>query len=368
MIRWHRVVFLFAFILTMRAAWCDPSPSLYEIQAYEFGGAYDPPPPIEATEADSSPPSKEGPEVNNFQFDSSGGEAATEMTAPIAETGRKTTNTRSPLKVLRQSAVASATSAEPTLTEDAVLYYNDLKRGGDEEVEAAPAVGPQEPAPSPQHYGPIEDEFLPVVGGTIDLQHLKPTAGATAMSREEEADAGAGAGAGGSSENDIGPSSGSNTETTKATSMRAPPPAVLDYYYKPYYTTSPNSESASAPHYEEEGYYYKPFLTPTTSLPTTLQYEQIRSTTPTTAVAAAAAATTTTTVTPKPTLLQKILDGEFNFFNDPVANWITLFTAAGVFFQFFATPFGQVTTGRRFRRKKRVERKQYYEPGTPELW
>ena len=366
--RRRRETFIFAFILTMRAA-SVPSPSLYEIQAYKFGGAFHQP-TAAAAGADSSPPtpSEQDPEVN-LEFDSLEATVA-EMAATIEETERKTTNTRPPLKVLRQSSSAAAASAsatvEPTLTEDAAPYYKDLKKGGGADPEAAaaaaapvvPLVRGQKPVPSPRrhhHYadGPIEDEFLPVADGTIDLEHLEPTAGATAVSREEEADA---------DEGDIGESSGWNSGTTNSASTRVPATSP-DYYYKPYYTTASGSDSASATHYvEEEGYYYKPFSTQTTSLSNTLQYEQIFSTTPTTT-----AATTTTTATPKPTLLQKILDGEFNFFNDPVANWITFFTAAGVFFQFFATPFGRVTTGRRRRRKRRVERNHYHEFASPEL-
>ena len=364
MIRRRQEIFLFAFILTTRAA-CDPSPSLYEIQAYKFGGAIapPPPPPTVAAATDSSP-SEQDPEVN-LEFDSLEGKANETTTAPIEETDGKTTNSRSPLKVLRQSAASS--TVEPTLSEDAGLYYEDLNKGGDAEAEAAaaaaaaaPVWGEQNPTPSPHHFGPIEDEFLPVVGGIIDLEHLEPTAGATTVSREEEADADTG----GRSGYGTGKIPGSNTETKNATSTRVPP-TTLDFYYKHYYTTTSSSDSASATHDEEEGYYYKPFSTLTTSSPTALQKLP---TTPMTTATATAAATTTTTRIPRPTLLQKILDGEFNFFNDPVANWITFFTAAGVFFQLFATPFGQVTTGRRRRRKKRVERRHYDRSATRELW
>jgi hypothetical protein len=66
--------------------------------------------------------------------------------------------------------------------------------------------------------------------------------------------------------------------------------------------------------------------------------------------------TTTTTAkpkrTPRPTFLQKLVDGEYMPFNDPVANWLASFTMAGVFFQAVATPYGQVTVTGGKRRKR----------------
>ena len=67
-------------------------------------------------------------------------------------------------------------------------------------------------------------------------------------------------------------------------------------------------------------------------------------------------ATATTTAkpkpgyTPRPNFLQRIVDGEYMLFNDPVANWIAMFTLFGVFFQLVATPFGSVTTAGRRKR------------------
>ena len=343
--RRHQETFLFVLILTIRAA-CVPSTSLYEIQAYKFSDAFDPPPPppsLKAAAMMELPQSSEQdtePEASLDLLEAK----ETKMKAPIEETRRKTTNAQTPLKVPRQSSAAGAAStvtAEPTRNEDAALHFKGLNKGGDAaEPERAVVWGHK---PSPQHYGPIEDEFLPLVGGTINLEHLEPTAVRATKVSPEYPDAGMVA--------DISESSGWNSGTTNATSTRVPA-SFLDYYYKPYYTTTSNLDPASTTQYEEEGYYYKPFLTPTISSSNASQNELNLSTAPTTI------AVTTTTVTSKPTLLQKILDGEFNFFNDPVANWITFFTVVGVFFQFFATPFGQVTTGRRRRRKKRVERKE----------
>ena len=242
---------------------------------------------------------------------------------------------------------------EPILADDELLlYYKNLKKGGGSEA-GAEATAAGRPAPSPRHHGPTGDAFLPVVGGTINLEGLQPAPSATAVSREQ----------GGEPDvSDTGKSSGSKLGATNAAFNRSTA-ISLDYYYKPYYTSDSDPTSGTQNEEEEEdehdddGYYYKQFMIATTSSPHQLHFE----TSPTT-ISTRTTEATTTVVTPRSTLLQKILDGEFNFFNDPVANWIAFFTAVGVFFQFFATPFGQVTTGRRRRRKRRADETIFYDP------
>ena len=356
--RRQRDTFLFALLLMTRAAYVR-SLSQYEIQAYEFGGAFDtptPPPPLllpKADAAEDSPPttpselgSDASPEIDSL--------AEVALPKDDEERTSATTKARSPaFKVSEQtSGVAGETMEEPILADDELLlYYKDLKKGGGSEA-GAEATAAGRPAPSPRHHGPTGDAFLPVVGGTINLEGLQPAPSATAVSREQ----------GGEPDvSDTGKSSGSKLGATNAAFNRSTA-ISLDYYYKPYYTsdsdpTSGTQNEEEEDEHDDDGYYYKQFMIATTSSPHQLHFETSPTTISTTTTEA-----TTTVVTPRSTLLQKILDGEFNFFNDPVANWIAFFTAVGVFFQFFATPFGQVTTGRRRRRKRRADETIFYDP------
>lgn len=356
--RRQRDTFLFALLLMTRAAYVR-SLSQYEIQAYEFGGAFDtptPPPPLllpKADAAEDSPPttpSELGSDAS-LEIDS-----LAEVALPKDDEERTsaTTKARSPaFKVSEQtSGVAGETMEEPILADDELLlYYKDLKKGGGSEA-GAEVTAAGRPAPSPRHHGPTGDAFLPVVGGTINLERLQPAPSATAVSREQGAEPDV---------SDTGKSSGSKLGATNAAFNRSTA-ISLDYYYKPYYTsdsdpTSGTQNEEEEDEHDDDGYYYKQFMIATTSSPHQLHFEPSPTTISTTTTEA-----TTTVVTPRSTLLQKILDGEFNFFNDPVANWIAFFTAAGIFFQFFATPFGQVTTGRRRRRKRRADETIFWDP------
>ena len=302
--------------------------SLYAIRAYDFGGAVASPVERNAAAASSLSHSEPDPEVSPAYYSMD----ANAMRADSAETTSLEVGPR--LQKSTAAAAPAATLVEPTLAKNASLtYYKD-------KVGAAAVSGEHKPTSSPFYYRPIENEFLPVVRGTIDLEHLEM------VGSEKGAD-----GENGGSYDNAGLSSppGVDVETKVriVTSTRTPAMAQ-EYYYKPFH----NSSGPSPGTQYEEAYHNKPFSISATARPgpsSSLKYEEKYPYTTT------ALTTTTTSMTPKQTLLQKIVDGEYNLFKDPVANLITFFTAAGILFQFFATPFGQVTTGRRRRKKKRVE-------------
>ena len=181
--RRHRDTFLFALLLTTRAAYV-PSISHYEIQAYEFGGAFDtpmPPPPhplLKADAGEDSPPTTPS-ELDSYASLEIDGMVEVALPKNDKEQKKVTTNVRSPAFKVSEptSGVAGGTMEEPILTDDELLYYRDLKKGGGSEA-GAEAKG--RPAPSPRHHGPTGDEFLPVVGGTINLERLQPAPSAAA--------------------------------------------------------------------------------------------------------------------------------------------------------------------------------------------
>ena len=229
--RRQRDTFLFALLLMTRAAYVR-SLSQYEIQAYEFGGAFDtptPPPPLllpKADAAEDSPPTTQSELGSDASLEI---DSLAEGALPKDDEERTsaTTKARSPaFKVSEQtSGVAGETMEEPILADDELLlYYKDLKKGGGSEA-GAEVTAAGRPAPSPRHHGPTGDAFLPVVGGTINLEGLQPAPSATAVSREQGAEPDV---------SDTGKSSGSKLGATNAAFNRSTA-ISLDYYYKPYY-------------------------------------------------------------------------------------------------------------------------------------